>query len=119
VILIRGVELPCTASVSSRLVLCYPPPSLLLTLLVGVGAGQAGAGGGGLAGGGGARGGGGRPGTGAAAGAEGSAGPAGRGRGGCRRGGQRAGDREMLRKVREEREEIRLRKVKNKKNITY
>jgi hypothetical protein len=29
------------------------------------------------------------------------------------------GDREMLRKVREEREEIRLREVKNKKNITF
>jgi hypothetical protein len=52
----------------------------------------------------------GRPGTGAAAGVEGSAGPAGRGRG-----GRRAGDRETLRKVREERKEIRLREIKNKK----
>jgi hypothetical protein len=49
VILIRGVELSCTTSVSSRLVLCYHPPSSLLTLLVGAGAGRAGAGGGGLA----------------------------------------------------------------------
>jgi hypothetical protein len=62
---------------------------------------------------GGSRGGGwgrGRPGAGAAIGVEGSAGLA-----GCGRDGRRAGDKETLRKVREERKEIRLREVKNKK----
>jgi hypothetical protein len=62
----------------------------------------------------------GRPGARATTGAEGEAvaaggGSAWRGRDGHGRGDRRTGDRKMLRKVREEREEIRLREVKNKK----